>query len=162
MKRIPLTQGKFAIVDDEDFDWLNQWKWSAFKCPHTFYVERSIYSRDTKKARTVRLHREILGLKKDDGKQADHINGSGLDNRRCNLRVCTRSENNRNMQKQFKICSSKYKGVNWRKNRKKWRAEICKDYKHIHIGYFDSEIEAAEAYDKKAKELFGEFARTNF
>jgi len=161
MKTIPLTQGKFAIVDDDDFNWLNQWKWYAAKDGLSWYVCRGRLS--------IKMHREILGLKKGDGKETDHKNGNGLDNRRCNLRICTRAENVRNMQKDNN-CTSKYKGVHWQKGeirkgkqyKGKWASQIVYNYKHIYLGLFNNEIDAAFAYDKAAKELFGEFVYLNF
>ena len=98
--------------------------------------------------------------------EIDHINGIRDDNRIENLRECTRSQNSANAPKRKsydgKITSSKYKGVYWYKRYQKWKAQIGKDGKMIHLGYFDSERDAAKAYDSKAKELFGEFAAVNF
>ena len=90
----------------------------------------------------------------------DHIDHDGLNNCKSNLRIATLSENRRNSRK-AKDTSSKYKGVSWHKNNKKWEVKIGFNYKKIHIGYFNNIKEAAEAYNKKAKELFGEFAYLN-
>ena len=95
------------------------------------------------------------------GMVIDHINHNGLDNRRENLRICTNAENQRNRGKQ-KNNTSGYKGVDWRKDHKKWRARINKDNKTIHIGYYNIIEEAARAYDAKAKELHGKYAQLNF
>ena len=95
------------------------------------------------------------------GMQIDHINGNGLDNRKVNLRLCNSSQNQRNARKR-KSGTSRFKGVDWHKESKKWRARICVNRKRIHIGRYKSEFEAAQAYDKKAIELFGEFASLNF
>ena len=159
MAQIRLTQGKYAIVDDEYFDRLNGFKWCAHKNRKTYYAVRN--SKRQKGRRTfICMHREILGLKTSDGKDTDHINGNGLDNRRVNLRPCTPSQNQHNRRS---FCgTSKYKGVSWHKRDKKWQAYIRLNGKLIHLGLFDSEIEAARAYDIKAKELFGEFAHLNF
>lgn len=154
MKKIPLTHGKFAIVDDEDYEWLNQYKWCAVKIRNTYYAMRA------EKGEHIAMHREILGLVKGDGKQTDHRNHNGLDNWRCNMRVCTHSQNQHNQRKQNG--TSKYKGVSWYKRDKKWRVCIQINERRICIGYFDNEIDAAKAYDTKAKELFGEFAYCNF
>ncbi|KKM14674.1 hypothetical protein LCGC14_1703720, partial [marine sediment metagenome] len=103
MKRIPLTQGKFAIVDDDIFDYLSQWKWYAQKDRNTFYALRNVVVKG--KAKTIRMHRQILNSKK--GQQTDHLNGNGLDNRRCNLRICTRSQQAMNTKKR-RNCTSRF------------------------------------------------------
>lgn len=156
MKKIPLTQGQFALVDDEDYDWLNQWKWYAYKSRNTFYVECC------QRGRRVKMHRMILGLKYGDGKQIDHKDGNGLNNQRHNLRVCNYSQNNFNKGPQKRITSSRFKGVHWHKRDKIWITRIQYNNKEIHIGQYKNEIKAGKAYDRKAKELFGEFARPNF
>ncbi len=163
MKRIPLTQGKVALVDDEDYDYLMQWKWCAQKCYNVYYAVRHYghptlkNSKGWAKQITVRMHQLILHI--PQGFEIDHINHDGLDNRRCNLRVCTASENRHN-QRPRKDGLSKYKGVYM--SRGKWTASIsCANHRRC-VGRFVSEIEAATAYDEKARELFGEFAYTNF
>jgi len=152
-KLIPLTQGKFAIVDPEDFDELCQYKWTAAKSPNTFYAVRSVQGRQ------IRMHRLITSAPK--GLVVDHRNHNGLDNRKENLRLCTRPENARNQRPQTGR-SSKYKGVCWHKNQKKWTARVYSNGVTYHLGSFNSEIQAAKAYDKKARELFGQFACLNF
>lgn len=157
MRNIPLTQEKFAIVDDEDFNWLNKQKWAVHK------IYKSIYYATSKiEGKSVRMHRLILGLKSGDGIKTDHRNGSGLDNRRCNLRKCTNAQNGYNQRKLQRKTSSKYKGVHKPLKSNKWVASIKFNYKNIYIGQYDNELNAAKAYDKKAKELFGEFACINF
>jgi len=106
------------------------------------------------------MHREILELKKGDGKYGDHINHNTLDNRKNELRVCTQSQNNMNSRKR-KNCTSIYKGVCWKKQFMRWDSYIMVNQKQIYIGRFKSEKMAALAYNKKAKELFGEFAYLN-
>jgi len=152
-KLIPLTQGKFAIVDPEDYDELSRYKWTAAKSPNTFYAVRSV------RRRQIRMHRLITDAPK--GLVVDHRNHNGLDNRKQNLRLCTRPENARNQRPQTNR-SSKYKGVCWHKNQKKWLARVYSNGVTYHLGSFKSEIAAAKAYDKKAKELFGEYACLNF
>jgi hypothetical protein len=141
------------LVDPED-EWLLR-DFSVYFHKGDKYVR--IYSKETGKRY---LHRVITGATK--GMDVDHINGDRLDNRRSNLRVCSRSENMKNARKRSR-CSSKYKGVTWVKSKKRWRAQItmveCKGSKHI--GYFKSEIDAARAYNEAAKEYFGEFAKIN-
>lgn len=156
MKKIPLTQGKYALVDDADHRRLNQFKWCVYRGGGTFYA--------TRQSPMILMHREILGLKYHDGKYADHIDGNGLNNQRVNLRECTRQQNNHNSQS-YLNASSKFKGVYRRKDgrkSRKWRAAITCNRIKTDIGTFSNEIQAAKAYDEKAKELFGEFARLNF
>ena len=155
MKQIPLTQGQFAIVDDEDFDWLNQWKWYAYKAGNTFYARRNEGKYPNR--RTIIMHKEI----EQTNSFVDHHNRNGLDNRRYNLRGCTNRQNCRNRAK-HENSTSIFKGVSLYRKTNKWKAQICFNYKVISLGYFHSEVAAAKVYDAKAKELFGEFANTNF
>ena len=152
MKEIPLTRGKVALVNDEDYERVMMHKWCAVKTRNKWYAQR----REGKKK--VSLHRFILDAK--SGEECDHINGDGLDNRRCNIRIVTSQQNKWNQQKTHG--SSIYKGVSWEKDRNKWRTGIRINNKDIHLGLFDSEEEAAKAYDAKAIELFGEYAKLNF
>ncbi|GAG04996.1 unnamed protein product [marine sediment metagenome] len=150
---IPLTQGKFAIVDAEDYDWLAQHKWCAARSRETFYAHRG------NGGTTVSMHRVIMRTPK--GMMCDHRNHNGLDNRKSNLRLCTSAQNQYNKRPK-KGCTSRYKGVVLRSDCKRWRAKIGFKSKRIHIGDFDNQMEAAMAYDDKAIELFGEFAWLNF
>jgi len=160
MKRIKLTQGQFAIVDDADFEWLNQWRWFAHKDRVIFYAARRVRLSSGKQT-TFLMHREIQGLKFGDKREIDHRNHNGLDNRRCNLRICTHSQNTR-YQRPRKGCTSQYKGVYLQKICSKWHAQIVINGHRKYLGLFTSDTEAALAYDRKAKELFGEFACLNF
>ena len=161
MKEIILTQGMVSLVDDIDYDFLNQFKWSARKA-HTgdFYAIRNSLSENGKR-HTIYMSRQILGLEIKDIRQTDHINQNTLDNRRGNVRICTHQQNNRN-RKSFSNTTSQFKGVHWEKQRGKWRAQITMNGKHKHLGYFDFEIDAAEAYNVVAEKCFGEFACLNF
>ena len=159
MKEILLTQGKVALVDDEDFERINQHKWYAYNNHgYQWYARREIKKPNGKRT-TQCMHRVIMKVKK--GQELDHRNHDGLDNRKCNLRICTRAQNSMNRKKQRET-SSRYKGVDWLKQRNKWRARIKVNQKSIHLGCFLLEPDAAKAYDAKAKELFGEFAYFNF
>lgn len=157
MKQIPLTQGKVALVDDEDFEWLNQWKWCAIRGRKTWYAARG--EMRNKKTTYIRMHREILKTPK--GMDTDHKDHNGLNNCRNNLRIATNSQNQHN-QLLRGIGTSKYKGVSWDKGRKKWRAVIRVNKKTKSIGRFTTEVAAAKAYDCRAKKLYGEYACVNF
>ena len=153
IKRIELTQGRFAIVDADDFDMLSRFRWRLLRSgPNRYAI-------NCDDGRIVRMHRLILRPPKN--LWCDHINGDGLDNRKCNLRVCTPTQNSRNARPR-ENCTSKYKGVHFSRIKKKWIAKINKsDGRTIHIGSYDFEQDAAIAYDDKAIELFGEFAWLN-
>lgn len=153
MKEIQLTQGKIALVDDEDYERLILWKWKADKGSRSFYATRSEYKEGKKK--TLMMHRVIM--REPDGMEIDHIDGNGLNNQKHNLRVCTRKENSRNLPSTNK---NGYKGVH--KSGSKWMAQIWNDGTAVYLGTFLEVEEAARAYDEKAKEIFGDFARTNF
>jgi hypothetical protein len=145
MKEIPLTQGKFALVDDEDYDWLMQWKWFAINSHRIWYVARSmrIGLRKYNKKLRFYMHREVM--KTPSNLEVDHINGNGLDNQKNNLRNCTRREN---MQNLHTTSSSKFPGVCWISSRCKWKASISKDNIDHHLGYYLNETDAAIAYHK--------------
>jgi hypothetical protein len=156
MKQIPLTQGKFALVDDEDFEFLNQWKWCASKSQWGFYAMRGF--RKNKKQIFVLMHR--LVAKASIGVQVDHINRNGLDNQKSNLRLVNQFQNNANIG----VCSkntSGFKGVGWHKGGRKWKAAISNNDKTIHLGLFIDPKLAAAAYDNAAIKLKGEYACTN-
>jgi len=151
MKKIPLNLGKFALVDDEDFEELNKYKW---------HICAKRYARRRDKNKYTLMHRFLMKTPTD--KECDHINGNGFDNRKRNLRNCTHAENIRN-QKISSANSSGYRGVQKScKEYRKWAAYIKTKGKKIFLGYFKSKIKAAKVYDKKAKELFSSFARLNF
>ena len=157
MKTIKLTQGMVAMVDDEDFDMVSAYSWFANRINNIYYASRKIRKENGKRT-DLRLHRFILGIT-DADVSVDHKNGNGLDNRRENLRVCTQANNalNRAINKNN---STGYPGVRWYESRKKFRADIQFNKRKISLGYFDDAVKASEAYDAKAKELFGEFYRS--
>ena len=151
MKVIELTQYKFALVDDADYDALAAVKW----CAHT--EQRTTYAMRSSEGRTVLMHRVITAA--PPGVQVDHINGDGLDNRRENLRLCSNAENAQNQR--VKPHSSKYKGVTWYARSGKWQAQIQIDGRNKHLDYFTDEIAAGRAYNEAALKAWGEFAREN-
>jgi hypothetical protein len=152
VKELELTQGKVAIVDDSDFEHLNQWKWY---CSSKGYAVRNI---PVNGKQTLQLMHAVI-INTPPGMQTDHINGDRLDNRKENLRICTCSENQWN---QHKVRGeSKYKGVSYHKRHNKWYAQIRINGKRIYIGVFKDEIDAAKAYNEAATRYFGEFAKIN-
>lgn len=157
MSRIPLTQGKVATVDTQDFARVSKFKWHAVKKPGSFYAARS--ERFRGKKRSVWMHQFILRLY--GAQLIDHRNGDGLDNTRKNLRPCSQAENIRNSRKRTPALS-KFKGVTWDNIRGVWWARILGGGKRRHLGYFSSQCLAARAYDAAAKKYFGEFAALNF
>lgn len=160
MKLIPLTQGRFAKVDNADFPWLNQWKWCLSKVDKKEYAVRNDYHDG--KNHYIRMHVAITGpIKK--GLERDHIDGDGLNNQRRNLRICTKAQNLRNRKKPT-INDELYTGIHTYNNKKrtKWRAIIGHGGVTTHLGMFNSPEDAARAYDKAAQKYFGEYARLNF
>ncbi len=150
MKTIPLTNGKVALVDDEDFEELSKYKW--------YY---NLKNKSVCASGGIPMSHIIL----QTNKWVDHKDGNKLDFQRSNLRICTNSQNQQNKRKQKKKVSSKYKGVYF--FRKKWKTEISfRDIfgqrAHIYLGSFHIEEEAAKTYDTAARKYFGEFAALNF
>lgn len=159
MKLIKLTQGKFTKVDDEDYEWLNQKKWIVRKNKNTYYAESKGKMVKGVRQKTTKMHRLILGLI-DPEIFGDHRDRDGLNNQRYNLRVATRSQNGVNRIKKSGT-SSKYIGVSFDKIQNKWKSYVIKNKKLIFLGYYIKEVDAAKAYNAKAKELHGEFANLN-
>ena len=163
MKEIKLSQqgknkGKFiALVDDEDFEYLNKFRWCASKDRNTFYAQRNL--RVNGKQKTQKMHKLIMGdnLEKP---MIDHRDGNGLNNQRSNLRHCTNKENGGN-RKQSNNSNSPYKGVHLHHRKRKWYATINANGKIKFLGMFVSDIDAALAYNKAALEAYGSFARLN-
>lgn len=151
---IPLTKGVFALVDEEDFGKVSQYNWTALKSPRTHYA----YFRRARAV--VYLHRFIMDA--PNGTQVDHQDGNGLNCRRNNMRVCSCRNNHQNIRKTGKLTSSQFKGVVWDKSRAKWAARVKTGGVTYFLGRFDSEEDAAHAYDTSAIRMFGEFARLNF
>lgn len=161
MKRIKLTQGQYALVDDADYKYLNQWKWHAHKqSSGNFYAVRSS-SRKKGKRFLIRMHRVILGLEHFDMREGDHENHNTLDNRRSNLRICSCQQNRMNRTSN-RNTTSRFRGVYWKKQDKKWRVSIQVNGKRKHLGYWNMEEVAALRYDIVAIREHGEFACLNF
>ena len=150
MKLISLTKNKFAKVDDDVFDTLNQLKWHF----DGYYARRNLYA-DSRQIHIL-MHRLIAGAK--EGELVDHRNGDPLDNRKENLRICNRSNNAMNMRKHRG--ASIYKGVS--KHENSWRTQIWHNNEKVFGATFPNERWAAYAYDLNASALFGEYARLNF
>lgn len=158
MKTIPLTQGKVAIVDDEDFVRLNQWKWH---CTSKGYAARKITVGIGQQS-IIYMHRVIMNAPANV--EVDHRNEGSVnnrcDNRKMNLRLASASQNKHN-RKKYRNNTSGYKGVTFHKRDRRFHAQIEANGKHIFIGSFPTAKEAADKYDTVAKELHGKFARTN-
>lgn len=155
MKLIPLTLGLFTQVDDEDYDYLNQWKWHAHPNHNCCYAVRTIFDSNGKK-KNIRMHREIL--KPQEGEQIDHKDHNGLNNTRENLRIANYSTNGANNRQ--KPGRSGYRGVSFVRNLIRARIHVLG--KEIALGIHGTLIQAAEAYDLAALKYFGEFAMLNF
>ncbi len=153
MKYLKLTNGR-TKVDDDMFDFLNQWSWNI----NHKYVIRSVYIGNYTGI-TIYMHRLIMNTPK--GMDTDHINGDKLDNQRENLRIVNRSKNMMNTKSHKDSKTSNYKGVSYSTRDKIWKAQITYNYKHYYLGGFKTELEAARTYDMKAKEIFGEYAVFN-
>jgi len=152
MKEIPLTRGKVAFVDDEDFDFLSKFKWY---CTSHGYAQ--LRKKENGVTISISMHRAVLGLSKGEKVDVDHINEIKTDNRKENLRKCNRSENMRNMGMKASNTSG-YKGVNFHKASKLWRSQIRLNMKSIHLGYFKNPEDAYNAYCEASKKYHGEFA----
>jgi len=158
-KEIQLTQGKVAIVDDEDFEYLNQWKWHCKINGNNFYAVRSIKYTNGKYDKKIVMHRFLLNVS-NSRLHVDHVNNDSLDNRKINLRICTHDENLRNRKINLNNTSG-YKGVYWHKIGKKWTSVIGINKKIIYLGLFINPIDAARAYNAAALKYHGEFANLN-
>ncbi len=155
MKEIPLTQGKVALVDDEDYGRVSAYRWMAWWNGHRWYAITKIDSQ------RVLMHRFVLAAAPDQ--QIDHINGDGLDNRRSQLRFVTSQQNSMNRGLR-RGANNQYKGVSMTNppSMSTWKAQILVDGKRLYLGSYRTPEDAAKAYDAAAKEHFGEFAWLNF
>lgn len=162
VRRIKLTQGRYALVSAEDYDRVKAaGPWYAMRAEHLWYAARGVYlggGRSAPRRVTVRMHTSITGYE-----QTDHINGHGLDNRRVNLRGATAAQNAHNRYKQRNNTSG-YIGVSRRSTVRwvRWRAQIQVDGKNLYLGMFGTAKEAARVRDQAARLYHGEFAKLNF
>lgn len=154
MRKIPLTQNNLALVDDDDYEKISEYKWRN----HNGYAARTT-PRSAEVRTTILMHREILG-DIPEGMDVDHINGNKSDNRRSNLRIVTRQQNCHNSPKRARNTSG-YKGVSFDKRKNKWRARLRHEGSELFLGYFENKHDAARMCNFWASDLFGEFARLN-
>jgi hypothetical protein len=165
-RTIPLTKGLFAIVDPDDYHRLVNFNWHANKSAHTHYAVRylpkgNVVSPSNRRKNKIEyMHHLIIDI--PEGLFCDHINHNGLDNRKANLRPATLAQNIRHRRKFKSPSRSKYKGLTWRKKEKAWHVRIYTNGKRIFIGSFKDEFAAAKAYDRAAKQFYGDFATLNF
>ena len=155
MKEITISDGSTVLVDDDDYEWLTKWKWSANGNGYAVRNERY----EPKKYRKQYLHRAVMNAK--PGEIVDHINGDTLDNRKENLRICDLKGNAQNSRGIPNRMYSQYKGVSFDKRRRKFVAQIGVEGKNVALGGFDNEVDAALAYNRAAVEYYGEFAKIN-
>lgn len=149
MKEIPLSQGKVAVVDNVDYEYLNQWKWCAHKCGKTFYAVRTEYKGGK---RNIYMH-QLIAERMNFKHLADHINRNGLDNRRKNLRDATQKQNLENASVRVDNISGQ-KGVYWFRRDAKWHSQITHNGKRVHLGYFDKLEDAINARKEAERKYF--------
>lgn len=155
MKEIPLTKGYVAIVDDEDYEMLSQYKWQVNKRKNTNYASRAI--KENGKKVTIFMHHEVYGKKT----RLHFLNLEGLDVRKSNMQESTISQINMGRRIYRTDKTSQFRGVHWETRKEKWRAMIKDDGKPTHLGYYDLEVDAAKAYDKESFKRHGEFGWRN-
>ena len=158
MEKIPLTQGKYAIVDDDQFVSLSQFRWFAQKHGRTYYPLRWKYLDGGKRKIIIRMHRLIMNA--PDGIEVDHKDGNGLNCQKENMRFCNHQGNSQNRRVNINSQSG-FKGVSWHKYKNKWMARIGHDGQIENLGNFTDKEDAALAYNAAALKYFGEFAKLN-
>lgn len=156
MKQIPLSQGKVALVDDEDFEKVNKYRW-RFGCKD--YAVRGSGTSAKGNYRTHYMHRVILNA--PENLQIDHKNRNKLDNRKDNLRLATNAQNQTNSLRKLCFKTSRFKGVSWSKQKHKWEVRLSVDGKRIYAGRYTDEHEAARVYSALARHHYKEFALPN-
>lgn len=156
MKQISLTQGKVTLVDDEDFDFLNRFKWNYQSKGYAHRLVNEIgKTHKTRKVIHVYMHRFLMNPRK--GMVVDHMDGNTLNNQKSNLRICHHKNNIRNRTKLNKNNTSGFRGVSL-KYEGKWAASIKLNYKVTHLGYFPSKELAYERYAREAKKHYGKYS----
>lgn len=158
MKYINLSQGLRAKVDDDLYDWLSQWKWSAKAYRHSAYAVRTATGGKRGPRFLIPMHRQILGLDSREIAHSDHIDRDTLNNQRANLRRVNASQNQMNKAK-ASTNKTGYKGVRFSKTPGKFTASICLGTRYTHLGTFNTPVEAHAAYCKAAEFYYGEYAR---
>jgi len=157
---IRMAQPKYAKVDPADYKRLRKYQWFASaKAGNCFYARKHTTNGKTNQ-KLLYLHQEIIEV--PYGMVTDHINHDSMDNRKANLRPATHSQNTCHRRKPSHAKTSKYKGVSWKKSKRKWQAQIGFQKKDIYLGYFENEIDAAKAYDRAARRYHKDFACLNF
>jgi hypothetical protein len=159
VRLIPVGQGKYALVDADDYDRLSKYKWQLWSSGHTSYAFRWSSTRGGKKRHRILMHREIIAI--PEGLVCDHANRKALDNRKANLRPATSSQNSCNTRNRAHT-ASRCRGVTREARSNRWMARIKVNARQIYLGAFDDKVEAAKAYDTAAKKYHGEFAVLNF
>lgn len=157
MKEIKLKKGGIALVDDEDFEALNQYEWYAIKTQKNTYAVRCIYNKETGQVRHLRMHRIIMSAT-ERWDLIDHIDHNPLNNQKYNLRRVTQRQNLLNSKRFNK---TGYKGVTYRKDNSKFTATIHAEGRDISLGCYTTAVEAAKAYDRAALNYFKEYACIN-
>jgi hypothetical protein len=160
MKKIPLTQGFAALVDDADFLHLATFNWCVTKGAKKQPYARRQAPRKNGRQQIELMHRRILAA--PEGFEVDHRDGNGLNNQRYNLRLVPKFRNRQAFRRKSLGKSSRFRGVFWNTQVQKWHARIEAFAKRYHLGTFETEEDAARAYDAAAKIHFGEFAQLNF
>jgi hypothetical protein len=158
-RRIKLTRGKYAIVDVEDFERLNKYKWH---CTHCGYAKTAVPNKSDKGPRQIPVSMHKLICPAPDGMIIDHINRNSLDNRKANLRAATQKQNVWNRKFKRTKGRTRYNGIRWDKNKEKWQVRLTINGRRESFGYYADEIEAAKAFDRVAKKYRGEYAFLNF
>jgi hypothetical protein len=165
MREIKLTQGLVALVDDEDFEYLNQWKWCVQKNRQNRYAARftTLFSDGIKKRVQLRMHQVLLKMYNQKSEGVDFIDNNGLNLTKINIRVASQTEAKRNGKKTIKVggTKSQFKGVTFHKKTGKYHASIFCDKKAMSLKYHDTEVLAAIAYNEAAIKYHGEFANLN-
>lgn len=155
----PLTRGKYAMVDDDCFEYLNRWKWKLHTPTDGSKRHYAVRKEKVKNGiKHVSMHSVVCGF--PPRTNIDHRDRNGLNNQKNNLRSCSTSQNGANSRKSRNNTSG-FKGVTWQKIARKWQSQLMHNRKHYYLGLFEDPKEAAKAYDVKAVQIFGEFAATN-